>query len=307
MIGLSSIKKFSILSALFLLALCGYAHAAVDFAPDTPALQGGFGGEVLLRASYARLEGERFKTLGNPYLIWESDATPQGGLRLMLVCGKIATSASSGLYDTMGNVRLLLVRERADGAIELARQVKLGDGAFPELLAPGSDGGRGISDFMVRIIRSGNNTEAFAYFLDADSAKLTETLRVNRLFPVKIGVRLRGKLTEGGFAEVVSVSPDKTARVDLSEAMDALVEDGLYQLNARPIPSMSSLSCVRNGWEGEEFSMGADGPELRVGLSLVTPSRKQVVNATAVLSKNSGGKWAVTDYTFEPFLPYRSW
>jgi hypothetical protein len=156
-------------------------------------------------------------------------------------------------------------------------------------------------------MRVGNNTEAFDFSFDKDGRKLMETLRVNRSFPTKYGVRLIGTLELDGFVEVVATGPDKSERVDLTEAVDALIEDELYQMNAHPVPSMRSLTCVRNGWEGEEFVMGDNGPEVRVGLTLITPSRKQVVNVTAVMTKNSNSKWTITDYSFEPFLPYRSW
>jgi hypothetical protein len=260
--------------------------------------------ESIFRGEYARLEGERYNPLGNPYLVWESAGGKPGGHRLMIVCGKVLEG--KGERQELKGIQLLLVRDE-DGAVKPVRRFGLGDGSFPQILVSGSnqpDISRD-SDFMVRIMRSGNNTEAYVYGFDEASKKLSETLRVNRAFPGKLGVRVRGTLEQDGFAEVISASPDKKERVDMSYAIEALIEDGLYQQNARPIPSMSSLTCVRNGWEGEALTEGKGGDELRVGMTLQTPSRKQVVDVTAVLTKDISGKWTVTDYLFEPFLPYR--
>jgi hypothetical protein len=226
---------------------------------------------------------------------------------MMLVCDRANPSGASA---EMENVQFLLVKYDDEDAVRLVQRIKLGNGAAPQYLSPAVQNAqtrRNTADFMVRIIRSGNNTEAYAYTLDGEAEKLTETLRINRSFPSRMGVRIRATLEQDGFVDVTAISPDKTARVNLSEAMPALVEDALYQPNARPIPSMRNLSCVRNGWENEEFILGDDGLEARVGMTLVTPSRKQVVDVTAILRKDKNGKWAVADYLFEPFLPYRTW
>jgi hypothetical protein len=298
------------LSILSTLSIFFIAAALCAITPPVHAVN--FDEKSILNPDFSRLEGEKYSALGNPYLIWESIGSSSDGLRMMLVCREVGEPKAGA--RTLKDVRLLLVSEDK-GLMKAAQQFKLGDGASPQILAPGSPNSRDVenppdpgrdTDFMVRIMRGGNNTEAYVYSFDPGAATLKETLRVGRSFPVRLGVKVRGTLETGGFAEVETVSPDKKGRVDLAEAVNALIEDGLYQLNARPIPSMRSLTCVRNGWEGEGLYASRDGPEVRVGMTLITPSRKQVINVTAILTRKDDGKWAVTDYLFEPFLPYRS-
>ncbi|MDR1514808.1 MAG: hypothetical protein LBS45_03860 [Synergistaceae bacterium] len=280
--------------------------AAAGSSPQTalaePSLD--FDAGSIFKGGYRKLDDERYKPIGNPYLVWESFGGKSGAPRLMIVCGRVLDR--KGAPEELKDIRLLLVRE-ADSKLELLQRFKLGDGASPQILPTGYDlrdiGGG--SDFMVRVARRDNNTEAYVYSFDKGACKLSETLRVGRSFPGKFGVKVSGTLEQGGFALISSVGPDKEERVDLSYAIDALIEDGIYQLNARPIPSMRSLSCVRAGYEGEEFIAGKDGAEVRVGMTLLTPSRKQIIDVTAVLTKDEPGKWRLTDYLFEPFLPYR--
>ena len=260
--------------------------------------------ESIFKSEYARLEGERYKPIGNPYLAWESIGGTGGAPRLMIVCSGV--SDKKGSRQELRDIQLLLVREE-DGAVMPLQRLRLGNGAAPQILASGARQPDLSADagFMVRIMRSWNNTEAYVYEFDKAAGKLTEALRINRAFPAKFGVRVSGTLERGGFAEVMSIGPDKEERVDMSWAIEALIEDEIYQPNASPIPSARSLTCVRNGWEGEGFSEGRDGPEVLVGMTLQTPSRKQVVDVTAVLTKDASGRWSVSDYLFEPLLPYR--
>jgi hypothetical protein len=279
--------------------------ASLDFSLEGADASVDLTGDDFLKPVYTRLDDAKYKSLRSPFLVWEAPIS-ETGLRLMITCGKI-----SGSSDRLENVQLLLVSESDDGStIKPIQRVKLGDGSSPHIIVPGLRGGidlSNVSDFMVRIIRRGNNTDAWFYSFDKDDGKLTETLRVNRAFAEKMRVRVKGTLLEGGFAEASSLHPDKTESVDLSEAIGALIEDGLYQLNGQPVPSMKNLSCVRQGWEGEWLHMSEKGLEARVGLSLVAPSKKSVVDVIAVLTKAENGKWAVSDYLFEPFLPYRAW
>jgi hypothetical protein len=258
----------------------------------------------IFKGLYRKLDGERYKPLGNPYLVRESIGVKAGKPYLMIVCGSVSDRKDAPEY--LKDIQLLFVRDEGS-KVELLRRFKLGDGTLPQILPAGSDFGGidGVSDFMVRVARRDNNTEAYVYSFDEDGDKLSETLRVGRSFPGKFGVKVSGTLEQGGFALIKSLQPDKEEKLDLSYAIDALIEDGIYQLNARPIPSMRNLSCVRAGYEGEELIAGSNGFEVRIGMTLLTPSRKQVVDVTAVLTKDGLGKWQLTDYLFEPFLPYR--
>ncbi|MDR1020360.1 MAG: hypothetical protein LBL73_06350 [Synergistaceae bacterium] len=273
----------------------GLDELSFDFAPES-----------VFKASYARLEGERYKPIGNPYLVWEPFGGKPGDPRLMIVCARVSERAGQGVLNALRDIQLLLVRD--EGAkLELLQRVKLGNGTAPQVLQPGPDL-RDIldgADFMVRVMRSGNNTEAYVYRFDEGALKLSETLRINRSFPEKFNVRVKGTLEQDGFVRITSTGPDRDERLNLSHAVEALTEDGIYQPNGRPIPSMRNLSCVRAGYEGEDLVTGRDGTEVHVGMSLLTPSRKQTADVTAILTKDGNGCWLVTDYRFEPFLPYR--
>jgi hypothetical protein len=262
--------------------------------------------ESVFKAGYTRLAGERYRPIGNPYLVWESFGGEPGGPRVMIVCGRVSERLGQGFSNALRDIQVLLVRD--EGAkLALLQRLRLGDGSSPHVLPlnlglPDILDGR---DFMVRVMRGGNNTEAYLYRFDDVAGKLTETLRINRSFPAKLGVRVKGALEQGGFVRITSAGPDREERLNLSYAVEALIEDGLYQLNGRPVPSMRSLSCVRAGYEGEDLVTGSGGTEVRVGMSLITPSRKQAADITAIMTKDGKGDWHVTDYTFEPFLPYR--
>jgi hypothetical protein len=280
----------------------GWAVSGSEFGEQSFDL----GVESVFKARHAKLDGERYKPIGNPYLVWESFGGEPGGPRLMIVCGRVSDRPGRDGSTALRNIQLLLVRD--DGAkLALLQRFKLGDGTSPQVLPPGlgEPDILGGMDFMLRVMRGGNNTEAYAYRYDKGTGKLVETLRINRLFPGKFNVMVKGALERGGFVLVSSASPDKEERLDLSPAVEALIEDGIYQLNARPIPSMRNLSCARAGYEGEGLAAGDGGAEVHVGMSLRTPSGKQVVDVTAILTKEGKGEWQVTDYRFEPFLPYR--
>ncbi|MDR3255161.1 MAG: hypothetical protein LBT31_06310 [Synergistaceae bacterium] len=308
-----------ILAPLLLARQAAAAGESIDFTFEPASIDLGLSSP--LEIEYKKLEGEEFKPLGNPYLVWTAGSSLRGGLGLMLTCAGVPTAESSGRPKKLKNIQLLLVRMEGN-LIKPVQRFKLGDGAAPrfagsifsprrqerdaEPISPEAG-----SSFMITIIRDGNNTEAFVFTLlegtnGESGLRISEPLRINRSFPSKMNIDLSGTLEQDCFIDIRSVNPDKSERLDLREAAGALIEDNLYQLNARPIPSMRSLACVRNGWEGEDLSFKDGRFELNIGLTLITPSRKQLVDVTAVLHKDENGKWAITDYAFEPFLPYRS-
>ncbi|MDR3322504.1 MAG: hypothetical protein LBS93_08645, partial [Synergistaceae bacterium] len=270
--------------ALPLPGMCAEARSIdFTFGAESPGLD-----SSILKTSYRKLGGEDYKAIGATYSVWTS-LNMRGDFRFMITCDAIIDPPDfPNSPQRMKNVQLLLVEDK-DGALKPIQRFKLGDGEAPRFVTarydtspdaiPAEGPDPELIHFMVTIIRGGNNTEAFVYSMErgangkSGDLKISEKLRVNRSLPSKMGIKVSGTLEMDGFIEVRAVKPDKREMLDLREATDALMEDGLYQMNARPVPSMRSLICVRNGWEGEDIVIGADGsPELRVGLTLITPS-----------------------------------
>lgn len=245
------------------------------------------------------LANARYAPLSARYLAQDMDLvlSSDDEYRIMLVCDEPAASGA------LKNVQLLVVDDRGEKAA-VRQRLKLGDGEVPQLMhfsdAPDS------TDLMVRILRSSNNAEIYLYSINRAAGNLNETLRVGRSFPERMQLSIKGRMQAGGYIEVESTKPQISSVVDLSAALDALVEDGLYQENGRPVPALVNLACVRNGWEDERIYTADNGlPTLEVGLSLITSSRKQVVDVVAVMTKTADNRWSVSDLRFEPFLPYR--
>lgn len=285
---------------VFLLSLmAGFSEAgAISFSLEELATSSDFA-EVFETYKPSLLENpSRYKLSSNTYLIQQINLplANKEPFKVMLV----GTGSKKSSWYT--DIQLLLVEEK-NGAISIPQRFKLGAGEWPHMLTPSdvlpSD------EFMVQVMRRGNNVEAYVYSADSLTGKLTQTFHVDRSFLSKMKLVVRGELLPGGFIELSAQNPDKKETLDMSGALDALIEDEVYQLNARPIPSLRNLSAVRMGSEGVEIHRTDNAPELRVGLSLVTLSKKRVVDATAVLARNANNQWIVKDVLFEPFLPYR--
>jgi hypothetical protein len=290
---------FIIILSASIFAAPAAASVPIDAAPERVIISSDWNAKEIMRPRLFPLDGERYEAIGNPNLIQEiyTGGGASGALRVMLVCGGGEDAA------VFRNVRLVsMLDDKKEPRAKLLRQVRFGSCDFAHMdTQPNTpDEGRGKRrDVMIRLMRGGV-TEAYVYSVSG-AGELAETLRINAAFPDRMGVKLAGKLKAGGDVEVVSGAPEKKRIVDLKEAMDILVEDGLYQENGNPVPQMTNLGCVRNGWEGESMR----GGDILVGLSLVTESRENVIEVTAVCVKNKRGKWVISDYTFEPFMPYK--
>jgi hypothetical protein len=187
----------------------------------------------------------------------------------------------------------------------VVQRIKLGDGEAPEMhLSAGEADADGM---MIRILRPGNNTEGYVYAINRVSGRLKETIRVNRTLPERLKLDVKGMLHAGGMVDVLGRRPRHEERVDMSEALEALVEDEIYQPNGHPIPAIVNLKSVRYGWEGEQLRQDGSTVSLEVGMSLVIPSNKQVIVATVTLEKGDDGKWTPKSLSCEPFLPYRGY
>lgn len=297
------IKKMlgKLLGAMFFASLlCSAADAtSIEFSLDDIDTSSDLTALLSPISRITSLDKGRYEPLAAGYLLQDMDLLLNSGdlLRIMLVC---ASPAPSG---ALRDIQLLLVDDRKDTPKVLQR-IKLGDGEAPQLLT--GSGASGYGDIMLRVIRTGNNSEAYVYSVNRAAGRLTESLAINRSFPERMKLSISGKMQQGGFVEVQSKNPAVSSVMDMSDALDAMIDDELYQPNGRPIASQANLVCVRNGWEDERISVGDDGSvTVEVGLSLITSARRQVADVVAVLAKAGINQWEVRDIRFEPFLPYR--
>jgi hypothetical protein len=214
----------------------------------------------------------------------------------MLVCSDIDSSGGSR------GIQLVVADERKTPAAVVQR-IQLQDGYVPQLLFASDT--EAPTDIMLRVILANDNTEAHVYSINPVTGRLTDTLTVTRAFPEKMKLEVTGVMTEGGVIEIESKKPARKVKIDLSEVLDSLIEDELYREDGRVIPAMENLTLVRNGWEDERFGGQGGKVFVEVGMSLVTLSKKPVIDVTGVLTKNNDS-WTVSGLTFGPSLPYRS-
>lgn len=302
----STLKKYiaTILLSAALALSAGYQAdgASIEFDMEDLATSGDFAELMKPLSRLAPLDDPRYAALSAKYAAQDLSLTLSSGdeFRIMLVCDG---PSSPGPANALKNIQLLVVDDRG-AAASVRQRLKLGDGEAPQLLYPG--GASDFTDIMVRVLRTGNNAESYVYAVNRASGSLSEALRIGRSFPERMKLSVKGRMQAGGRIEVESTSPKISTVVDMSAALDALVEDGLYQENGRPVPALVNLTCVRNGWEDERIHLAENGvPTLEVGVSLITSSRKQVVDVTVIMTKTDGKRWGVSDLRFEPFLPYR--
>jgi hypothetical protein len=294
--GNSTIKGFVIAAALCLLMGSQSTAATIEFTMDDMAASGDLGRIIEMSNRYPPLDDEKYKALGKGFRVQDVPVETTGGekYQLILICGEIAQNGRAR------GIQLLLVDDFPARA-KVIQRLKLGEGEAPQLVTPIHGG----SDIMFRVIRAGNNTEGSVYSIDPATGKLSEKLKIDRSFPKRQKLDIKGTLMPGGFIDIASKEPPVKERVDLSGAIDALAEDEIYQDDERPVPSLANLSLVRNGWEDERIYSVEGSIRVEVGMSLVTLSKKQILDVTALLSKNSSGAWNVTELKFEPFMPYR--
>jgi hypothetical protein len=273
------------------------AGASIDFSYESYPESRDISEMITFSAACIPLEQSEYSFIGAGYLIQDTtiDAPGWNGRRIILTCGELTAAG------TASHIRLLVVDDGDGGRSRIARRVGLGNGEAPHLTQPSP----AARDILFRVIRTGNNSEASIYSIDGDTGRLTESIRIDRSFQKRIGLDVRGTLLPRGFIEISSKNPPTSERLDLSGALAALVEDEIYQPNGRPIPSLANLTLARGGWEDERIYEIEGSVHADVGMSLVTLSKKQVIDVTVVLSKDGGGRWSVSDIKFEPFMAYR--
>jgi hypothetical protein len=263
-----------------------------DYPGDAPADPGEF---FLSGPSYQELDAARYGAIGK-YLIHDSEITLTSGdeYKLLLVCNSVDKSgACLGIQ--------IVVADGRKTPAAIIQRIKPGDGYVPEITSPPGDD----SLVMFRVIAAGDNTEGRVYRINPVTGRLDETLVINRSFPERTRISVSGVMKAGGVIEFESKPVAGSGTMDMSESLDALIEDGLYQPDGNPVPALANLKLVRGGWEDEAMYGSEAGTRIEVGMSLVSLSKKPVVDVTATLSADESGNWVVTGLRFEPSLPYR--
>lgn len=244
------------------------------------------------------LDQERYKPLQAKNLVQLMPVTLSSGdtFDAMLLCGDVSDGG------VMRNVQLLLVDDRRDTP-RVVQRIKLGDGEEPYISTPNNIAEP--QDMMIRIIRSGNNAECYVYDINRTSGKLTEAFRINRGTPERRKVDIKAVMHAEGRIEIMSKTPPQEETLDMSGALNALIEDEIYQENGRPVPAIVNLKCTRAGWEDDRIYERDGAIMLDMGLSLVTLSKKTVVEVALTYKKDGGNKWVPHAVACTPFLPYR--
>jgi hypothetical protein len=245
---------------------------------------------------YHELEAKYSRTLGK-YLIQDMLIPLTSGdyYRLILTCSDV-----DGTGGCRG-IQLSTVDERKTPAV-IIQKTGLGDGYAPQILT--ASDGAAYEDIMFRAIRAGDNTEARVYAINPVTGRLALSMSVTRAFPETMKLDITGTMLEGGIIEAESKKPPRKEKIDLSGALNSLIEDELYQQDGNPIPALRNLRLVRNGWEDADIYPDGGEPRVGIGMSLVTLSGKTVVEVTCVFKKDGTGDWTVAEQRFAPSLPY---
>jgi hypothetical protein len=293
-------KKFT--AVLFMFVMFVWMAIPAD-AKTSPAIDFDFepeaasplSADILLRPSYPALDAAKYGASAGKYLLGEAAVTLTSGdgYRVLL------TAASLGKDGSCSGIQLIIADERKTPAATVQR-VKLGDGYAPAIIfAPG--GGTA----MFKTIRAGDNTEARVYSVNPVTGRFDEKLAVTRQFPERMKLEISCVMKPGGIMEIESKNPAARETLDMSGALEALTEDELYQPDGNPVKALTNLKLVRAGWEDEDIYVEGGETRIAVGMSLITLSKKTVIDVTAALRENDG-VWVVSELRFEPSLPYRT-
>ena len=295
-------KKFALITLVVICCLCRLVSAEqqavrFDFENVYPDLgiDSNLSWDMIGRPVYPEIDEAEYGSSAGKYLIQDFIVPLRGGndFRVMLTCSSLDRN-----YACLG-IQLLIVDERETPA-SVVQSVKLGDGYVPEIITVPED----PSNIMFRVIRPGDNTEANVYAINP-VVGLDEKLTITRRFPERMNLKITCTMKPGGMMEAVSEQPSVRQTIDMSEALDALIEDELYQPDGNPIRALENLRLVRGGWEEENLYHEDGETIIDAGMSLVSLSQKPVVDVTAVLKQDANGNWVVTEFRFEPSLPYK--
>lgn len=280
-----------LLAAFFVSSTISCASADISF--DIGELETTGIASIDLAVRAIPLSDEMRKSLSARALIRE---VPISGLdedmRLMLVCSGADQSGAAN------DVQLLLAVKR-DEKYKAIQRFKIGKGSAPELLYNDES-----DDFMLRIQRAGGDAECVVYTIDRKKSRISETFKISRSVPSRMKLDIKALLKAGGLVTVTSKRPAcDDIELDLSKALDALIEDAVYQENGRPISNLVNLQLARIGWEGEGIRWTSSGTLIDMGVSLSTISKVHLITGRVTFER-SAGKWQPATFTCEPFFAY---
>ena len=292
-------RKIAMTICLMIFMVCpreGAASAAIQFTyePDAPLA---LSADLLAAPFYPELDGTKYSASLGRYLIREIAIPLKSGdeYRMMLTCDSLDKSGAC-----LG-IRLVIADGRKTPAAMIQR-FGLGDGYAPTVVFAPED----ERNVMFRTIRAGDSTDARVYSINPVTGSFDEKLTVTGTFPDKMKLKVTAVMKPGGIIEAESKNPAVKQIADMSGALDSLVEDELYQPDGNPITALENLRLVRSGWEDENIYRSGGETMLSVGMSMITLSKKPVLDVTAVMRMDEHGNWFVSDIRFEPSLPYRS-
>ena len=296
------IKKFAMITFVIICCHCSPVSAepqAVQFDlgnvyPDL-GIDSVLDWDAVSRPAYPEIDEAVYGVSAGKYLLQDFVITLRGGnnFRVMLTCSSFDRN-----YAGLG-IQLLIADERETPAV-IFQSVRLGDGYAPEIITVPED----ADNIMFRVIRAGDNTEAIVYEINPVLG-LDEKVAITRRFPESMNLRITCMMTSDGIMEAASEQPYIRRMIDMSDALDALIEDELYQPDGNPVRALENLRLIRGGWEDENLYHEDGEIGIDVGMSLMSLSQKPVVDVTAVLRRDADGEWVVSGFRFEPALPYK--
>lgn len=272
------------------------AEASPLFVPEAAPTSGDFTRAVSAAGSITPFDDATRKALSARALVHSEPLVTADGreLALMLVCSSV--SSKGELHGVQ-----LLVADMSGKRPKPIQRIKFGDGEHPEIERAGPVG----DEFaMVRMLRRGDEAECVVFRIDGATGKLSERMKIGRGIVDRPKLDIRGELGARGTVEIRARRPEHTEKFDLSHALDALIEDEIYQENGRPIAALVNLKPVRLGWEGEALTYRNGRPSVDVGMALVTPNDKPILTATVTYEPNADGRFVPASLSLAPFMPY---
>lgn len=238
------------------------------------------------------------KRLSARFEIASQKMSRSGGadIRYLLTCaGAEADGTVKGLN--------LIVSDWSSGVPKVSQRIKLGSGSSPEMIFSHPDPSEADA-VMIRSIKQGNVSEFTVLTIDRESKRLSGTFAFNRAVFSRSRLDIKAQMQRHGVIDVRAKRPRAELSVDLYHAIEALVEDGLYGPDHRPVPSLVNLKCVRIGWEGEALKNIDGKTVLEIGASMVAASDKPVLTVGILFTRDDAGRWQPISLDCAPFMPY---
>lgn len=249
--------------------------------------------------AYERAEAKRLSAkmcLGE----WKIDMSRD--IRLLLTCERVDGSRAYGTQ--------LILADLSSGKMKPLHRAKLGDTDTPAVVIQGSD-------VLVRMIRHpGGRIEGSVFHIDMAAQKLTNRFDIGSKTLERLRFKTKALLKLGGVIEAVVVpvlferieggrrTLADSVTIDLYYALDALIEDGIYRQDGRPVPALANLKFVRMGWEDVDLVVEDGTPLLVVGASYLAGDRGPVLTSFIHCRQDANGRYVPIYIKVAPFMGY---